>query len=158
MQNLQHHSPQPCYAAFTFALKHRRTYFLRTLPDIEDLLEPLECAIADILISPMIGHSCTQSERHLLALLVQMGGLGFTNPRQTAASEYAASVKITAPLVQQIVSQAHEPSDDDAIRALQQNALKEKHERLRREFEDVKNSLPQRTKRAVDIYYRERRI
>ena len=49
------------------------------------------------------------------------------------------------------MSQAHEPSDDEAIRALQQNALKEKDERLRRELEDVKNSLPQRTKRAVDL-------
>ena len=70
----------------------------------------------------MIGHSCTQSERDLLALPVRMGGLGITYPSQTAASEYA--VKITAPLVEQIVSQEHEPPDDAAIRALQQNALK----------------------------------
>ena len=33
--------PQECYVAFTFGLKHRWTYFLRTLPDIQDLLEPL---------------------------------------------------------------------------------------------------------------------
>ena len=32
--------PQACYAAYTFRLKHRWTYFLRTLPDIQDLLEP----------------------------------------------------------------------------------------------------------------------
>jgi len=68
--------PQACYAAFTFALKHRWTYFLTTLPDIDDLLEPLERAIADVLIPPMIGHSCTQSEQDLLALPVRMGGLG----------------------------------------------------------------------------------
>ena len=37
------------------------------------------------------------------------------------------------------------------IRALQQKALKEKDERLLRELEDVKNSLPQKTKRAVDL-------
>ena len=43
--------PQACYAAFTFGLRHRWTYFLRTLPDIEDLLEPLERAIADVLTS-----------------------------------------------------------------------------------------------------------
>ena len=29
---------QACYAAYTFDLKHRWTYFLRTLPDIQDLL------------------------------------------------------------------------------------------------------------------------
>ena len=39
--------PQACYAAYTFGLKHRWTYFLRTLPDIQDLLEPLEDAISN---------------------------------------------------------------------------------------------------------------
>ena len=29
--------PQACYAAFTFGLRHRWTYFLRTLQDIEEI-------------------------------------------------------------------------------------------------------------------------
>ena len=36
--------PQASYAAFTFGLRHGWTYFLRTLPDISELLEPLERA------------------------------------------------------------------------------------------------------------------
>ena len=48
--------PQVCYATFTFGLKHRWTYFLRTLPDLEDLLAPLERAIADVLIPSITGH------------------------------------------------------------------------------------------------------
>ena len=55
--------PQACYAAFTFGLRHRWTYFLRTLPDIEDLLEPLERAVADVLIPSITEHECTQTER-----------------------------------------------------------------------------------------------
>ena len=43
--------PQACYAAYTFGLKHRWTYFLRTLPGIQDLLEPLENAVSQVLIS-----------------------------------------------------------------------------------------------------------
>ena len=42
--------PQACYAAYTFGLKHRWTYFWRTLPDIQNLLEPLENAISQVLI------------------------------------------------------------------------------------------------------------
>ena len=42
--------PQACYAAYTFSLKHKWTYYLRTLSDIEELLEPLERAISDALI------------------------------------------------------------------------------------------------------------
>ena len=34
--------PQASYAAFTFGLRHWWTYFVKTLPDIENLLQPLE--------------------------------------------------------------------------------------------------------------------
>ena len=65
--------PQVCYAAFTFGLKHRWTYFLRTLPDIEDPLAPLERAIADALTPSITGHNyCTQAECELQALPVRM--------------------------------------------------------------------------------------
>ena len=90
--------PQASYAAFSFGLKHRWTYFMRTLADIEDLLEPLERAIADVFISSLTESNCTQKERDLLALPVRMGGLGLTNTVQTARSEYSASIKISAPL------------------------------------------------------------
>ena len=48
---------QASYAAFTFGLKHRWTLldYLRTLPDIEDLLEPLERAIGHALIPAITG-------------------------------------------------------------------------------------------------------
>ena len=42
--------PQASYAAFTFGLRHRWIYFLRTLPDIAELLEPLERAINEVFI------------------------------------------------------------------------------------------------------------
>ena len=47
--------PQANYAAFTFGLRHRWTYFMITLPDIENLLQPLERAISDELILSLIG-------------------------------------------------------------------------------------------------------
>ena len=77
--------PQACYAAFTFGLRHRWTYLLRTLPDIEDLLEPLERAITDVLIPSITDHRrITPSERDLLALPVRLGGLGIINLTQDA--------------------------------------------------------------------------
>jgi len=86
--------PQACYAAFTYGLKHRWTYFLRT--DLEDLLVPMKQAIADVLIPSITGHYCTQNERELLALPVRMRGMGLTNLSQEAASEYIASANISA--------------------------------------------------------------
>ena len=65
--------PQACYAAYTFGLKHRWTYFLRTLPDIQDLLDPLENAISKVLIPAITEHRSSQLDRDILALPVRLG-------------------------------------------------------------------------------------
>ena len=98
--------PQSSYAAFVFGLRHRWTYFLRTLPDIAPFVEPLEHAIADLLVPAITEHVTTQEEQDLLELPVRLGGLGLVNPARIASQEYEASVKITGPLVRQIVEQA----------------------------------------------------
>ena len=72
--------PQASYAAFTFDLRHRWTYVLRTLPGIADLLEPLEHPISDVLIPALLEHQVAETERDLLALPMRMDGLGLVNP------------------------------------------------------------------------------
>ena len=117
---------QANYAVHTFGLKHRWTYFLRTLPDIQDLLQPLENTIAKVFLPAITEHECVQLEGEILALPVRKGGLGVTNPCQEAAVEYAALTKITAPLVEQIQSQRHELPNNSRIQALKQIVWKEK--------------------------------
>jgi len=51
---------EACYAAYTFGLKHRWSYFFGTLPDIQELLEPLENAISKVLIPAITEHRCTR--------------------------------------------------------------------------------------------------
>ena len=80
-----------------------------------------------------------------------MGGLGLVNPMELASPEYTASTKVTAPLVEQIVSQAHASPDDNTVRSLQQEARKEKEQRLSGNLEEVKSDLPYRSKRAVEL-------
>ena len=72
--------PQASYAVDTFGLKHRWTYFLRTLPDIQDLLQALEEAITKFLLPALVDHKCSPLEREILALPVKKGGIGVTNP------------------------------------------------------------------------------
>jgi len=88
---------QACYAVYTFGLKHRWTYFLRTLPDIQDLLEPLKNAISQVLIPAITERKCNQLDRTIRALPVCPGGVGFGNPCLEARREYASSVKVTTP-------------------------------------------------------------
>ena len=72
--------PQACYAAFTFGLRHRWTYFLRTLPDIQDLLEPLERAITDVLIPAVADHTLSEGERELFSFRDRGAIFGLSGP------------------------------------------------------------------------------
>ena len=66
-------------------------------------------------------------------------------------SKHAMSLQVTAPLVTQVVSKAHEPPDDALIRSLQLTTRRERDVRLDDKLEDLRNSLPEKTKRAVDL-------
>ena len=58
--------PQACFAAYTFGLRQRWMYFLRTLPNIQDLLEPLEDAISHMLIPKITERKCNKLDRNIL--------------------------------------------------------------------------------------------
>ena len=116
--------PQASYAAYIFGLKHRWTYFLRTLPDIQDLLEPLEKAISQILIPAITDRQCNPLYRDILALPARLGGLSLENPSHEAEREYASSKRVTAPLVDHIVAQLHQLPDESHIKSAQQAVRK----------------------------------
>ena len=111
-------SASASYAAFTFGLRHRWTYFMRTMPDIENVLQLLERAISDVLIPSLIGRNCSEAERDLVALPVRMGGLGLTNPSDSANAEYSASIRVSAPLVSKIETQSHETPEEAEVQRL----------------------------------------
>ena len=143
--------PQACYAAYTFSLKHRWTYFLRTLPDIQDLLEPLENAISKILIPAITEHICSRLDRDILALPVRLGGLGMTNPCLEAHLEQSSSVKVTTPLVRQIVAQSHQMPDDSLVKPLQQAVRSERAKALQDRAAHIREVAPQKVQRTLDL-------
>ena len=91
---------------------------MRTLPDIERLLQPLERAISDVHIPSLIDRNCSETERDLLALPVRMGGLGLINPSVSADAEYQASIRVSAPLVSKIEAQSHETPEEAEVQRL----------------------------------------
>ena len=50
-----------------------------------------------------------------------------------------------------LLSQVIEPPDEAVVTLLQQKAKKEKEERLLKQLDEWRNSLPERTKRAVSL-------
>ena len=142
--------PQACYSAYIFGLKHKWTYFLRTIPDTHDLLEPLERAVSQILIPTITRHKCSQLERVTLSLPVRYGGLGFGNPQAEAARELNSSVETTAPLVDQIMSQ-HQLPDDSAVKLAKQNSRQKREEDVKEKVRTVYERSPNNVKRVLDL-------
>ena len=107
--------------------------------------------INEVLIAAVTDHTVTKVECNLLGFHVRMGGLGFTDPVVTSSSEYEASIKVTNPLMRRIVEQEHQPPDASEIRTLQLSTRKQKDDYLSERLEQVKNSLPTKDKRAVEL-------
>ena len=59
--------PHTAYAGFTSCLRHRYTYYMRTIPNISHLLNPLENAIRNKLLPALLeGRFVNDNERKLL--------------------------------------------------------------------------------------------
>ena len=68
-----------------------------------------------------------------------------------ASREYASSVKVTTPLVEQIVSQSHQLPEDSLIKSAQQSVTSERLKGLEDRAVRIKEMAPQKTKRALDL-------
>ena len=65
------------YSAFTTCIHHRYTYFMRTIPGINEFLQPLEKVIWHKLMPALPkGQSCSDNDGILLSLPVRLSGLG----------------------------------------------------------------------------------
>ena len=113
------------HAAFTHGLFSRWSYLMRTIPDITDLLQPLEDVIHQYFIPALFGRPpCSSIERDLYALPVRLGGLGLMNPCSAASSAFHDSEKLTAPLVALIAAQCMTQTvDRDIMFATSNNPL-----------------------------------
>ena len=96
---------------------------LRTIPRVSELLKPLEEVITLKFIPALVGRAVSVEERALLALPIRLGGLGIVDPQTVSRSEFAASEKVTYPLVARILQ--HELSFDGGILDAQRLAKSE---------------------------------
>ena len=76
------------------------------MPDASELYEPLENTIRDQLIPALVGQEVSDAEGQILAFPLRHGGLGLTDPRETAKMEYEHSTQITNKLTDKIYTKA----------------------------------------------------
>ena len=145
--------PHAAYAAFTHGMSSQWTYLMRTIPNLHDLLLPLEAAIYQHLIPAITGRtSCSTAERDLMALPVRLGGLDLINPATLSLPSFQASELLTDPLVDLIQSQeTYQTVDPELISGIKKNIRK--HNRLRyiQQADRVQNNLTPELNRCAQL-------
>ena len=130
------------------------TYLARTVPNIEDLLKPLEDAIRQLLLPSITGQNAlSDDERDLMALPARLGGLGIADPSRQATGHFSSSEKITAPLATLILLQSPEyPPEAKAEQVRAKSTarnLRRQHEGMA--AEELKERLPDKMQRAMTV-------
>ena len=110
LSSIAHTQPHAAYAAFTHGLMSKWTYLTRAIPNIGDLLSPLEDVIRRKFLTSLTGQNTFNDvTRKLMTLpVLRLGALGITNPSADTPSHHDASMKITAPLIALIMDQSHQ--------------------------------------------------
>ena len=146
--------PHAAYAAFTHGLSSKWVYFATTIPDISDLLKPLENTIRTCFLTSLTGQNALSDDmRTLLSLPVRLGGLGIINPSLTSDYHFSSSVMITDPLVSLIRLQSFTYS----VTAMTEILQRKVHVRNGRKTvlsnmaQELHSSLPKSLQRCLDV-------
>ena len=154
LANLALFEPQCAYAAFTTCLRHRYTFFMRTIPDISQLLQPLEDAIHHKLIPALTeGRACNEDDRALLSLPIRLGGMGIINPVKISDNEHENSKQATTALTEAIILQQRElPEDLDERNKAAKNMIREQRRQHQQEIlDDLRSRMSSLQLRSNDI-------
>ena len=142
------------YTAFTQVVRHRYTYFMRTIPGISDLLKPLENVIRLKLIPAITeGRLCSDDDRTLLSLPVRLGGMGIIIPTQISDEEFENSNKMTHYLTEAIQHQVRDIPDDldNLSRVCKLQLRSERRAKQLEVLEDLTSRMTAEQKQVNDI-------
>ena len=88
--------PHTAYSALTKGLCSRWNFLLCTVPNIADLLQPLEDVIRQLFIPALIRRQINDEEQRIFALPCHMGGMGIFNPVTRALNDFELSKRTTS--------------------------------------------------------------
>ena len=130
------------------------TYLCRTVPDISNLLEPLDDALRTKLIPALTGRPPPNDlECTLFAMPARMGGLGITIPSKQADREHQSSLLITSALQEHILMQNEVYSYEVIAKQLESKATVRNgnEENCSKAADDLMGLLPDSLQRSVKL-------
>ena len=142
--------PQAAFAAYIHGEQHKFSYFLRTIPFMGNLLEPLDNIIDKQFIPALFGSDAISDiERNLYSLPIRLGGLGIPVLTDKAEEDFASSKTITAPLAAIMMMQDNHLPESEEVTNLRKGIQQQKSTLLERKANLINELLPKTTQRAV---------
>ena len=141
--------PHAAFAAYIHGEMHKFNYFLRTIPGMEQYLEPLDIIINDQFIPALLGTTISETDRRLFKLPIKDGGLGMPVLLEKASVDFESSKIISAPLVAIIVSQGLDIPDKQITRQVRNDRSQEVSNLQKQNLETLDSQLDPHIKRAV---------
>ena len=115
---------------------------MRTIPDISDLLYPLDEAVDCLIKTIFDDHEFSSIERKLWSLPVRMGGLGIPVPSEIAEEQYRNSRTINTKLTTKVRDQQRQYEDIEIeVKKAKNEVRAKKNERYERVLQDITTNL-----------------
>ena len=146
-------NPQAAYSCYVNGFKHKYTYFLRTIPNMNDFLHPIEEIIRHYLIPAITGgHMSSDEERVLLSLPAKIGGLEISISYKFIKSRINNSRLVTEKLTDSIINQNkfYDPAKEE-IKTIKNNIKKTKSTSAKKQLSDLREKFDEKQKRQNDI-------
>ena len=143
--------PHAAYSAFVSGFKNKLSYFMRTIPDISNLLLPIEDTIRNRFITAIIGgRICNEEELKLLSLRARYGGLEI--PIFHKQSEVYNLQRITTELTSLITGQQMEHTVDElAIKKIKLEIKNENENTYKNVMVHLKDNMSEKSKRLLQL-------
>ena len=154
LSELAQFEPHAAFTAFTSCIRHKYTFYMRTIPGISSLLAPLEHEIRHSLIPALTdGRVVTDDERKLLSLPARLGGMGLVSPVDMCDHEHDYSRQATHVLTEAILAQQKElPADlDTRSKEVKSDIHNQRRNHQSNVLEDIRARMSVDQQRANDI-------
>ena len=153
MSTVAESQPQAAYSPFVSGFKNKLSCFTRTIPDISNLLIPIEDTIRNWFITAITGgRICNEEERRLLSLPTRYEGLTIPIFHEQAEVEHNNSRRIIAELTSLITVQQMEHTVDElAIKKIKSVIKKEKEIAYKYIMVHLKENISEKSKQLLQL-------
>jgi len=125
---------------------------MRTIPDISDLLQPLDNAIDKFISTLFQGREISSIERSIFSLPVKLGGLGIEIPSLIANVQFENSRLVTKQLVDQIMCQSLSNIVNNLeLKSIKQKVVVKKVERQKALLDSLNELLSTDQKKLLEL-------